>query len=66
MTDLHKIEHKTLIITGDKDRLVPVLSSERVHEKIPNSKLEIVPGGHYFPLERAPDVNKIILDFLNS
>ncbi|MHA2394983.1 MAG: alpha/beta fold hydrolase [Promethearchaeota archaeon] len=66
LADLHKIKNKTLIVTGDKDRLAPVLSSEQVHERIPNSELKIVPGGHYFPLEKAPEVNKIILDFLKS
>jgi pimeloyl-ACP methyl ester carboxylesterase len=66
LVDLHKIKNKTLIITGDKDRLAPVLSSEQVHEKIPNSELKIVPGGHYFPLEKAPEVNQIIIDFLKS
>ena len=63
---LHKIKHKTLIIAGEKDRLTPRISSEQVHEKIPNSELRIVSGGHYFPLENAPEVNQIIIDFLKS
>ncbi|MFX1427397.1 MAG: alpha/beta fold hydrolase [Promethearchaeota archaeon] len=66
LEELHKIKHKTLIITGEKDRLTPRISSEQVHEKIPNSELRIVPGGHYFPLENAPEVNQIIIDFLKS
>jgi len=37
-----------------------------LHEKIPNSELSIVSGGHYFPLEKAPEVNQIIIDFLKS
>lgn len=63
---LHRIKHKTLIIAGEKDRLTPKISSEQVHEEIPNSELKVVSGGHYFPLENAPEVNKIIIDFLKS
>jgi len=66
LTDLHRIKHKTLIITGEKDRLTPRISSEQVQTKIPNSILRIVSGGHYFPLENSPEVNQIIIDFLKS
>lgn len=66
LDNLHKIKHETLIIAGEKDRLTPKISSELVHEKMPNSELRIVSGGHYFPLENAPEVNKIIIDFLKS
>ncbi|GAG59975.1 unnamed protein product, partial [marine sediment metagenome] len=44
LADLHKIKHKTLIIAGEKDRLTPIISSEQVHIKIPNSILETIPG----------------------
>jgi len=36
------------------------------HERNHNSELRIVSGGHYFPLENAPEVNIIIIDFLKS
>lgn len=61
---LHKIKNETLILTGDKDRLTPKIASEQINEKIQGSKLIVIEGGHYFPLEKAPEVNKIILDFL--
>lgn len=61
---LHEIKNKTLIMTGDKDRLTPKIASEQIHEKILNSKLIVIEGGHYFPLEKAPEVNKYILEFL--
>jgi pimeloyl-ACP methyl ester carboxylesterase len=66
LDNLHKIKHKTLIITGEKDRLTPKVSNEQVHKEIPNSELKVVSGGHYFPLENAPEVNHIIIDFLKS
>ena len=43
---LNEIKNNTLIIAGEKDKLTPKSSSIQVHEKIPNSKLEIIPGGH--------------------
>jgi len=63
---LNKIKHKTLILTGDKDRLTPKIASEQIQEKISGSKLIVIEGGHYFPLEKAPDVNKYILEFLSE
>ncbi len=61
---LHMIKNKTIILTGDKDRLTPKIASEQLYEKILGSKLIVIEGGHYFPLEKAPEVNKIIIDFL--
>jgi len=53
-------------LQGEKDKLTPRISSEQVHEKIPNSELRIVSGGHYFPFENAPEVNQVIIDSLKS
>ena len=64
---LHEIKNVTLILCGEKDSLSPVLVNEKLHELIPNSKLEIIKGvGHASVLEKAPEVNKAILDFLVS
>ena len=63
---LHEIKAETLIIAGEKDRLASKVSSEQLHEKIPNSILEIIPGGHYINLEKAPEINQLIIDFLKS
>lgn len=66
LDNLYRITHETLIIAGEKDKLTPKISNKHVDEKIPNSDLRIVSGGHYFPLENAPEVNKLIIDFLKS
>lgn len=63
---LDQIKTETLILAGEKDKHTPKSSSELMHEKINNSMLKILPGAHFFPLENAPDVNKIIIDFLKS
>ena len=64
MNRLNEIKNKTLIIAGDKDRIASKVASDQLHEKIPNSILEVLPGGHFINLEKAPEVNQMILDFL--
>ncbi|MFX1419553.1 MAG: alpha/beta fold hydrolase [Promethearchaeota archaeon] len=66
LNSLNEIKNATLIVAGEKDRLTPKSSSIQIHEKMLNSKLEIIPGGHWFPLENAPEVNRVIIDFLKS
>ncbi|MFX1358031.1 MAG: alpha/beta fold hydrolase [Promethearchaeota archaeon] len=61
---LHKIKNQTLILVGEKDRLAPLISGQAMHQRIPNSKLKIIIGGHWFTLESAPEVNQLILEFL--
>jgi pimeloyl-ACP methyl ester carboxylesterase len=64
LNQLPEIKNDTLIIAGDKDKLASKASRDQLHEKIPNSILKIVSGSHWVNLEKAPEVNKIILDFL--
>ena len=64
---LHEIQIETLIITASHDRTLPKLMSEKIHERIPNSKLILIEGaGHCSNVERAPEINQHILDFLKS
>jgi len=66
LNKLHEIKAKTLIIAGNKDRLASKLSSEQLHERIPNSILKVIPGGHFINLEKAAEINQLIIDFLKS
>ncbi|MHA1296541.1 MAG: alpha/beta fold hydrolase [Promethearchaeota archaeon] len=61
---LSEIKSETLILAGKKDKFIPILNSEFIHEKIPKSTLKIFSGDHFFPLENAPDVNDAILNFI--
>ena len=61
---LREIKNETLIIAGDKDRLASKAARDQLHEKIINSTLKVIPGSHWVNLEKAPEVNQIILDFL--
>ena len=59
------VKNETLVITGDRDYVVPMLNSVNLVEKLPNAKLEIVENGsHLFFIENASDFNQAIKDFL--
>ncbi|MFX1570092.1 MAG: alpha/beta fold hydrolase [Promethearchaeota archaeon] len=64
---LNQIRNETLLIAASHDRLTPKSVMMEINEKIPNSTLKIIEkAGHFMTLSRAPEVNKIILDFLES
>lgn len=62
---LGEIKNETLLIASSHDRVCPKSVMVEMHEKIPNSILKVIDkAGHSSPLSRAPEVNKIIIDFL--
>jgi len=66
--DLDKIKQPTLILLGDDDRIIPTLEhSKLLHEKIPNSKLEIIQNtGHGFNTEKFEEVNNLMWNFIKE
>jgi proline-specific peptidase len=63
---LKKINNPTLIIGGKFDKQTPKRWSIKIHEQIPNSKLLILEAGHSANKEKAPEVNRAIIDFLKN
>lgn len=62
---LRRITAPTLIITGAQDGLVPAVYGETYAREIPNARLEVVPdAAHWLPLERAPELVRLVRDFL--
>ena len=62
-----EIKNETLIITGDKDRVVPMQNSINLSEKMSNAALKIIENGsHLFFIEKAEEFNKIVKDFLKE
>jgi pimeloyl-ACP methyl ester carboxylesterase len=58
-------ELPTLVIWGDKDKIIPVEHGYAVHELRPNCRLEVLPGvGHFPHVERPNDVVDLIDDFI--
>lgn len=61
------IENETLVITGDKDNLVPMRNSYNLAIKLPTATLKIIKNGsHIFFIENADEFNKIVSEFVRS
>ena len=61
---LHAIDVPTLIICGENDHPM-VETSRRMHERIAGSELVIIDGaGHTPQIERAPQFNRVLTEFL--
>ena len=64
---LHEIKNQSLLIASTHDRVMPVAIMKEMHQRIPNSTLKILDkAGHDSPLSNAPEVNKMIIDFLKD
>ena len=44
----------TLIVWGEKDKIIPLIHAYKPHEKIPNSFLDIMVGVGHYPIVEAP------------
>lgn len=74
--ELHKITHPVLIMYGERDALIPnrlvnPYTTRHVAEEgmrqLPNAKLIMLPRcGHFLQIEKAPEVNEYIRDFIES
>lgn len=65
--NLDRIKHETLVLTGDKDSVVPMENSVNLAEKIPNARLKIIKNGsHMFFVENADEFNRIVSQFVRS
>ncbi|HDD62636.1 MAG TPA: alpha/beta hydrolase [Chloroflexi bacterium] len=49
LDEVHKINIPTLLITGEEDFICPPIQSERIAERIENSKVIIIPNAGHFP-----------------
>jgi len=64
---LNKIKQPTLIAVGSKDANSPPEKSKALHEKVPNSRLEIFENlKHGFIIEEPKKVNNLIWEFIKK
>jgi len=64
---LEQIDVPTLILHGEADQIIPLSESELMHNKIPNSILEIIPNAGHLPNMEQPEVfNQLTANFLAS
>jgi pimeloyl-ACP methyl ester carboxylesterase len=64
---LAQIAAPTLVIHGEKDRLVPAENGKRIAARIPGAKLVLIPGAsHIFPTDQPVATQTTILEFLGG
>ena len=64
---LPSIKNEVLILAAEKDKTCTTTMNEKAHELIPYSKLIVIEkAAHQSILEKAPEVNKLIIDFLKT
>jgi len=67
MNEIGQIALPTLIVCGEDDRLTPVKYSQYMKEKIPNSRLVIIPdAGHTVMLEKPEELNDALRSFISG
>lgn len=65
--DIARISLPTLIIAGEADKLTPLKYSQYLHDRIPASKLVVIPqAGHMVMLEKPIEVSQTISAFVES
>jgi pimeloyl-ACP methyl ester carboxylesterase len=63
---LSRIPNETLILWGDKDRMLPASQAEVWAKLIPKARVHIVRGVGHFALQEDPTTVKVIGDFLGA
>ena len=62
---LPEIDWPMLVVVGADDAITPPEEARRMHEAIPNSRLEIIPeAGHMTPVEQPERFAEILHDFI--
>ena len=62
---LEDIHHKTLLLTGREDLMVPPENSEILAEHIPDSWIEVIDGGGHGMIYQFPEkIASLVMDFL--
>ena len=57
----------TLIVWGDRDKIIPVSHAFQAHDAMPQSRLEIIEGAGHFPhVEETFRFVEILVDFLRT
>lgn len=62
----HRITMPTLLLWGQKDRLMPVAQAAHWQRKLPNSRLEYVPGAGHLLFEERPAAAGLVTEFLSD
>lgn len=64
---LAEVKVPTLVMTGDRDRLVPDANARQLVRAIPGARFVLIPGaGHCFPLEKLDDTLREVTRFFRE
>ena len=63
---LPQIETPVQIIAGARDHAVPPVNAEFLHERLPNSKLDIIDAGHFTWEDGADEYAKLVTSWWNG
>lgn len=63
---LWRIRHRTLVLAGDDDPLVPLVNARLHAWLLPNARLHVIDDGHLFMLTRAAETAGLIDRFLSA
>ncbi|HLI60440.1 MAG TPA: 3-oxoadipate enol-lactonase [Solirubrobacteraceae bacterium] len=67
VADLGAVRAPTLVIAGAQDRAIPPAQGERIAAAIPGARFELLdPGSHLASVERAEEVNRLIIEHLEG
>lgn len=62
--EIRKLAHRTLIVHGREDQVIPTSTSYRLEELLENADLSIFSHcGHWSMIERTADFNRLVRDF---
>jgi 3-oxoadipate enol-lactonase len=64
--DIRAVRAPTLVVAGRADPATPPPHAERIAERIPGARLELVDGAHLASYERADEVTALILSHLEA
>jgi 3-oxoadipate enol-lactonase len=65
-SDIEAIRAPTLVIAGSEDPATPPRHAERIAQRIPGCRLEIVPAAHLANYERPDEVTALMLSHLEA
>jgi pimeloyl-ACP methyl ester carboxylesterase len=65
--DIRRLPHRTLIVHGREDQVIPVQASLRLMELIDNADLSVFSHcGHWSMIERSADFNRSVSEFFSD
>jgi pimeloyl-ACP methyl ester carboxylesterase len=64
---LAQVTQPVLLVSGDRDRLVPLADTQKVAAALPNATLAVLPGCGHVPQEECPEqFAQVVRDWLGS